>query len=717
MCGKYTLAVFGLALVLALLVLIIILPLTTSLRVLRLTREVEELREHVALLQKQLGVTGAPPSSSEPEHATEVSTTPSLDPMPQSPPAATSLNVQEAQDLEGRIGGRGLLYTGVLILLFGVSFFLKYAFDNEWIDETGRVLLGGLVGILLIVGGIRLTARDLVPFGQALIGAGLAILYLVIYTALSFYALIRSSTALGLLILVSIAAAVFADRQRSQALAFIAVGGGFLSPFLVGFRADTQVALFTYDALLVAGTLLLSRRQRWHALNALSYTCTVVTVAAWMSLHYQDRLWLRTLLFLTLYCVMFVQVLRASRDGHTGVARLVTALLATAPLFYHLVAVVLTARHPPAIHIYLIAFTAIGLVVTAEPHRPGLRLLLLFGSYIPLFGRLTLPLGISWVIANTITIMAVAALHLLAPLDRAFRQEQRLQLTELVTLHVAALGLYGLLYQALGGAYPDWRGALGAILAAGAIVLWQTLRGKDSTASLAACALAFTLSAIAVAIQFDGPAAVAAWAAEGAAAIWIGLRVASAIVQFGGLTLWGLAIIRLLDGYFDTATHFVPLFNVRAATTSFVVIVTYLLGWMFARHRNAGVHRGRIRAALHVVASILTAAWITAEVGSYWDLRYERPQAHLYELLYLSLGWGLYGALLIVIGMRRAYGPDRYIGITVLAVTALKVFFYDFWQLGGVYRVVGFIVVGMLLLGVSFLYQRRRAPRVPTPGE
>jgi uncharacterized membrane protein len=284
-------------------------------------------------------------------------------------------------------------------------------------------------------------------------------------------------------------------------------------------------------------------------------------------------------------------------------------------------------------------------------------------------------------------------------------------------LHVAALGLYGLLYQAIGAAYPEWRGALGVVLAVGAVVLWQALRRQDPTASLAACALAFTLGAIAVAIQFDGPAAVAAWAAEGAAATWIGLRVASPIVQFGGLTLWGLAIIRLVDGYFDTPTHFFPVFNIRTAVTSFVVLLSYVLAWMFARHRDAGAHFGRIRAALHVVASMLTAAWITAVVGSYWDLRFDMPQAYLYEQLYLSLGWGVYGALMIVIGMRRAYAPDRYIGISVLAVTVLKVFLYDLWQLGGIYRVVGFIVVGTLLLAVSFLYQLRRAPRVPTTGD
>jgi uncharacterized membrane protein len=101
-------------------------------------------------------------------------------------------------------------------------------------------------------------------------------------------------------------------------------------------------------------------------------------------------------------------------------------------------------------------------------------------------------------------------------------------------------------------------------------------------------------------------------------------------------------------------------------------------------------------------------AWITAEVRSFWDVRYESPQAHLYEQLNLSLAWGIYGALLIVAGMLRQYAPDRYIGITVLAITILKVLFYDLWELGGIYRVVVFLASGVLLVAVSYLYQRKK---------
>ena len=161
-----------------------------------------------------------------------------------------------APDLETRIGGRGLLYVGVLVLLLGVSFFLKYAFDNEWIDERGRVLLGALSGVGLVLTGLRIAQNGLPAFGQALTGTGHAILYMAVYAALNFYGLISGNVAFLAMVAITVAAAWSADRQRSQALAVIAVGGGFLTPFLVGGSENAQLTLFTYDALLVMGTLL-----------------------------------------------------------------------------------------------------------------------------------------------------------------------------------------------------------------------------------------------------------------------------------------------------------------------------------------------------------------------------------------------------------------------------------------------------------------------------
>ena len=729
--------------------LVVLLPVLTFIRMGRLARELEELSQRVADLERGTASAftssesanfGAAPAFTPPEPSSFGATTgvaapgaaafaaarsapavpgetsapvppPRVDHATAAPGPVTAPELDEP-DLEERIGGRGLLYTGILVLLFGVSFFLKYAFENAWINEIGRVALGVLAGLALVAGGLRLAARDLAVFGHALAGTGLAILYLAIYAALNFYALVTQSAAFLLMSIVTVGAALLADRQRSQALAFIAVGGGFLTPFLVGGGGNAQLTLFSYVALLVGGTMMLSLRHQWLALNALSYVSTVIVLLAWAGSYYTDSQWLRTLLFLTLFCVLFLVILRETNRSEGVTARIVTGLLATAPVFYHIAAIVMTAQHPPAVHVYLIAFTVAGLWLTVDPYRPLLRLVVLLAALVPMFGTLTLPDGISWTMPNVVTIVAVAALHILAILDRVFRQEEHLETPELLTLHLTGLGLFALLYTALQPTYPGFRGALAALLALSAIALWRALKAADPLASLHAAALAFTLVALGIAVQFDGPPVIVGWAAEGAAAAWVGWRTRRYAFQVGGVLLWVLAVERLLTSFLETPANFTALFNTRSVATLFVVALGYALVWMFSRSNIPAA--GRVRAGLHVVISFLTVMWVTAEITSYWEVRYLSSQAHLYEQMMLSLAWGSYGALLILLGMRHSYAPVRYIGMTILAVTVLKVFFYDLWELGGIYRVIGFLGFGVLLVLVSYLYQKRRSLTPPS---
>ena len=170
-------------------------------------------------------------------------------------PATTHADVSAAADtLETRIGGRWLLYIGMATLVLGIGFFVKYAFDNNWINETGRVLVGGLIGLGMVLGGDRIVRRGYPLYGQILAGGGFATLYLSVFAALSFYSLIGRPVAFGLMVLITASAALAAERHRSQGLAVFAVVGGFLTPFLVGGGENAQVVLLTYDAILAAGT-------------------------------------------------------------------------------------------------------------------------------------------------------------------------------------------------------------------------------------------------------------------------------------------------------------------------------------------------------------------------------------------------------------------------------------------------------------------------------
>ena len=106
-----------------------------------------------------------------------------------------------------------------------------------------RVVSGALAGMALVAGGLRLGHAGYTTYGQVLTGGGLAVLYLSVYAAFGFYGLIASMTAFVLLTLVTAGAAVLADRQDSQPMAVMAIGGGFLTPFLVGGTTDAQITL------------------------------------------------------------------------------------------------------------------------------------------------------------------------------------------------------------------------------------------------------------------------------------------------------------------------------------------------------------------------------------------------------------------------------------------------------------------------------------------
>jgi uncharacterized membrane protein len=260
---------------------------------------------------------------------------------------------------------------------------------------------------------------------------------------------------------------------------------------------------------------------------------------------------------------------------------------------------------------------------------------------------------------------------------------------------------------------------LAALIALGAGGLRRLLRSRDELASWHAAGLAFTLIAIGIGVQFDGATAIIGWAAEGMAVVWLGVRSRQRAFEVGGLALWTLAALQMFDSFAATPAAFTVLVNARTFATLFVVTCGYIIAWRVSASDIP--ENRRLRIAIHIIASVLTLRWLTAEIQSFWEVRYESPQAYLYEQMLLSLAWGVYGAGLIAVGMLRRYAPLRIIGMVILAVTSLKVFFYDLWELGGIYRVIGFLGFGVLLVLVSYLYQNRRVrgePNAPpVPGE
>ena len=183
-------------------------------------------------------------------------------------------HVPDGVSMEYAVASNWLLRIAVLILVMGIGFFLSYAIKNGWIDPTGQVLLARAAGLALLVAGTRMLGGRYHLFGQGLIGAGIATLYLSCFAAHTRYHLIGDLATFGLMVLVTCIAGWIAVRFNSLLVAVLGIVGGYATPIMLHTGEENFVKLFAYVLVLGGGVLAISYRKNWHLLNYLSFLGT-----------------------------------------------------------------------------------------------------------------------------------------------------------------------------------------------------------------------------------------------------------------------------------------------------------------------------------------------------------------------------------------------------------------------------------------------------------
>ena len=615
------------------------------------------------------------------------------------------------ESLESRIGGHWLLYIGTAALVLGIGFFVKYAFDNNWITETGRVLIGAAVGLVMVAGGDRLARRGYPLYGQILAGGGFAALYISCYAALQFYGLIERTTAFGLMVVITAAAAVAADIHRSQGLAGFAVVGGFLTPFLVGGDENAQVVLLSYDTVLAVGTMTMAARRNWPFLNVISYAFVIFTFLGWADRFYTPAQYVPTQGFLTIFAALFTYSgIRARRTGGEY-SDIVGILLLTAPLVFHVASVANLQPHWMALLVYLTLFSLAGVAGSMRLDNAWPRLGVFALTAPVLWQWIDAHAGPGWRMAPAVVAIGIYGMNLAAIGERLTRGPERWLKPDLLLFHGNALGLFAGLYAIFDPIATAWMPALALALAAWHLALMWAWRGTSEEAGLNSLAVAFAMVGFAIGLQFDQWWAVVGWGAEAAAIFWVGLKARREWMRLGGAVLLAWTFVRLfMLGFFEPPAGFSPVFNARVGTTLLVVAVCYVLALMHERLGDYLSDRAAPEiAALYVVGNVLTVVLITTEISFYWQLREETDAAaKLARSASVSVAWAVYGTALIVVGIVRRYAPVRYLAIALLALTVVKAFLLDLSMMGGIYRIVGFVGLGVFLLLGAWLYQRYR---------
>jgi uncharacterized membrane protein len=113
----------------------------------------------------------------------------------------------------------------------------------------------------------------------------------------------------------------------------------------------------------------------------------------------------------------------------------------------------------------------------------------------------------------------------------------------------------------------------------------------------------------------------------------------------------------------------------------------------------------RIIAAVAIVAvNVFTLIAVSLEIHTYWAVR--RVPEFMYEQFSYSIWWMLFGAILLAVGFWKRTAFIRWQALLLLALSIGKVFLFDMSELNQGYRILSFLGLGALLLGVSYAYQR-----------
>lgn len=185
-----------------------------------------------------------------------------------------------------------------------------------------------------------------------------------------------------------------------------------------------------------------------------------------------------------------------------------------------------------------------------------------------------------------------------------------------------------------------------------------------------------------------------------------------------GPLLLGLSGVLLAMGVAAALADVAPLGNlvVSSAPTSFMpgdallglgalAAATLVLAWGLRAHQ-AGKWLAGAAATLLIYAVSLSVVATFQQNVNLANIDDLRRQAHMA----LSITWAVIGGLLLGAGVMRAWPLVRWYGLGLLGLATAKVFLYDLNSLDAIYRVLSFLVLGVVLLACATIYRRLDRP-------
>jgi len=644
--------------------------------------------------------------------------------------------IKQKVDFESLFTGNIINKIGVLALILGMGFFLNYTFTQSWVSPIVKIMISAFTAIGFLSGAAWFNKKETYKiFVQGIAGAGIAILYLTIFAASNYYHLLSYPVAFVLTSITALIAFSQALKYNSIATAIFGIVGGFITPFLMSSNVASSAELLTYFVFLNIWIIALAyKKTDWKAVEILGLFATYVSYFTLQSGIYPTGNWLVLVCFLALIWALYfcLDVSKIARKIKTFNFEGNFLNVANGIVFYSGMYVLFNQNNP---NLTVVATVVIAMIYLIS----GIKIYYKYGKldgYLKqnIYAFVAL-IAISTNLATTGFVKAIA-FAIEARLVLVFGTEYNKSYIWKASPILFVLSYFALLInpQTYSSAMiENFVPLFNLRLLAFAIIIglsiyctntlskikhseglvsfyrysWTTLLFVLLSVEISDLMIAISSSGVSqdvdVMIAFNrGMVQIIVWSLYSSRLLSVGVDKNIKPYTYLGFIGTAISVLCLFaqGTYYPAQESYIPLFNLRFVTFALMAMNFMYIANLLKRNQEKYDWCASAQRFFTYAWGIILFLLVTFEIK---DCSFAVENT---VQLVISGGWLIYAIVAMYSGILRRIKPLRQIALTVLGLAIVKVFIFDLSFLDQLARIISFMGLGVILLMLSFFYQK-----------